>query len=146
MLPRYGIDELRYVPQNACAVGEQPVRPPALAYAWRARYGPYIASGVERVAGSYEGAAMLGRLHDHYGTCKAGYDAVSGRESPCQRRLAQVVLGDQGSVASDRVEEAPIASWVNDGVSIGVQTASRSTPRTSRSPLGYTNACMRSIR
>ena len=27
MLPRYGIDELRYVPQNACAVGEQPVRP-----------------------------------------------------------------------------------------------------------------------
>jgi hypothetical protein len=62
---------------------------------------------------------MLGRLHDHYGPGKAGYDAVSGRESPCQGRLAQVVFGDQGSVASDRLEEAPIASWVYDREAAG---------------------------
>ena len=114
MLPRYGIDELWYVPQNACAVGEQPVRAPALAHAWRARHGPYIPSGVEGVAGRYEGAAVLGRLHDHNGPGKAGYDAVSGRESPCQGRLAQVVLGDQGPVAPDGLEEGPITPGVND--------------------------------
>src|SRR5215207_692150 len=146
VLPRHGIDELWYIPQNACPVSEQPVRAPAFAHAWRARHGPYIASCVEGVAGCNEGPAMLGRLHDHYGPGKAGYDAISGRESPCQGRLAQVVFGDQGSVASDRLEEAPIASWVYDGVSIGVQTASRSTPRTSRSPLGLRNTCKRSIR
>jgi hypothetical protein len=62
---------------------------------------------------------MLGRLHDHYGPGKASYDAVSARESPCQGRLAQVVFGDQGSVASDRLEEASIASWVYDREAAG---------------------------
>jgi hypothetical protein len=69
------------------------------------------------VPGCYEGPAVLGGLDDHNSRGKAGYDAVSGRESPCQGRLAQVVLGDQGSVASDRLEKAPIAPWVDDRVS-----------------------------
>ena len=83
MLSRHGIDELRYVPQNARAVGEQPVRAPALAYAWRAGHGPHIASGVEGVVGGYERPAVLGRLDDHDGPCKADDDAVPGREAPC---------------------------------------------------------------
>jgi hypothetical protein len=75
MLPRNGIDELRYVPQNACAVGEQPVRPPALAYAWRARYGPYIASGVERSAPHAHPST-----DDHDDTVEAHYACL---ELPC---------------------------------------------------------------
>src|SRR5215208_6756847 len=119
---------------------------PALAHTWWARHGPHIASCVEGVPGCYEGPAMLGRLYDHNSPSKAGYEAVPGRESPCQWRLAQVVLGDQGSVAPDCLKKAPVASWVDYRVSIGVQTASRSTPRTSRSPSGETNTCRRSIR
>src|SRR5215208_2088779 len=117
MLPRHEIDEPRYIPQDACAVGEQPVGAPALAHARRAGHGPHIASCVEGVAGCYEGSTVLGGLDDHNSPGKAGYDAISGRKSPCQGRLAQVVLGDQGSVASDRLEETPIASWVDDRVS-----------------------------
>ncbi len=62
---------------------------------------------------------MLGGLDDHNSPGKAGYEALSGRKSPSQGRLAQVVLGDQGSVASDRLEEAPIASWVDDREAAG---------------------------
>jgi hypothetical protein len=46
------------------------------------------------VAGRYEGTTVLGRLDDDHGPREAGYDPVSGREAPCQGRLAQVVLGD----------------------------------------------------
>ena len=45
---------------------------------------------------------------------QAGDDAVPGREAPCQRRLAQVVLGDQRAVAPDGMEEAPVAPGVDD--------------------------------
>src|SRR5215211_8257838 len=78
-------------PTYACAVGEQPVRAPALAHARRAWHGPYIASGLEGVPGRYEGPAVLGGLDDHHSPGKAGYEAVPGRESPCQGRLAEVV-------------------------------------------------------
>jgi hypothetical protein len=74
---------------------------------------------------------MLGRLYDHNSPSKAGYEAVPGRESPCQWRLAQVVLGDQGSVAPDGLKKAPVASWVDYGVSIGVEMASFRMPSTS---------------
>src|SRR5215211_4148090 len=88
---------------------------------------------------------MLGGLDDHHGPGKAGYDAVSGRESPCQGRLSQIVLGDQGPLASDRLEEAPVASWVDDGVSIGVEMASLRMPSTSMVSSTCTRTRMRSI-
>jgi hypothetical protein len=119
VLPRYGVDELWYVPQNACAVSEQPVRTPALAHARRAWHGKYIPSCVEGVAGRYEGPAVLGRLHDHNGPGKPGYDAVPGREAPSQGRLSKVVLGDQGPVTPDGLEEGPVTPGVDDREAAG---------------------------
>src|SRR5215208_6839140 len=123
-----------------------PFDPLHIAHAWRTGHGPYIASCVEGVASCYEGSALLGRLDDHHSPGKPGYDAVSGGKAPCQGRLAQVVLGDQGPMVPDGLEEAPVAPGVDDHVSISVQTASRSIPRTSRSPFGETRTCRRSIR
>jgi hypothetical protein len=97
------------------------------------------------VPGCYEGPAMLGRLYDHNSPSKAGYEAVPGRESPCQWRLAQVVLGDQGSVAPDGLKKAPVASWVDYGVSIGVEMASFRMPSTSMVSSNSTRTRRRSI-
>ena len=66
------------------------------------------------MAGGYECTALLGRLDYHDGPGEAGNDSVPGGEAPGEGRLAEVVLGDQGSVTPDRLEEAPVAPRVDD--------------------------------
>ena len=60
--------------------------------------------------------ALVRRLDDHYGIAEARDDAIARGETPGQRRLAQVVLRDEGSVAPHSLEQAPVAPGVDDYV------------------------------
>jgi len=131
---RDDIEEFWDIPQHARAVGEQTVGTPTLADAGWARHRPHVPPRIQSVAGCYQGAALLGCLDDDHGGCQAGDDPVPRRKPPGERRLTKVILGDERAMPPYGIEEGPIDPGIDDRVSIGVQTGSRSTPRTSRSP------------
>src|SRR5215207_3742117 len=142
---RICLHELRDVPEDAGPVREEPVRAPALEGPEWSRHSPDVAPRLRAVASGYEGAALLRRLDDDHGVAEARDDPIARREPPRQRRFPEVVLRDEATGTLHGPKQTPVVSGIDDRVSSEVQTASRSTPRTSRSPSGETYTCRRSI-
>ena len=57
---------------------------------------------------------VLRRLDDDHSVAEARNDAVARREPPRQRRLPEVVLGDEGTGALYAPEQSPVVPGVND--------------------------------